>query len=283
MADKIHVSVIVVTKNAATQLSDCLQSVRDFSEVIIVNSGACSKTRDIAEIHGAQFIEFNWNGQYPKKRQWCLDHVVTRNEWVFFLDADERMTSDLVQEIAYKVSDKVDVYEAAYFVRGQPVFDGKALRFGRWNNKIVLFRKSNAHYPDVGETHIAEMGDVEGHYQPRIIGVVKQLDYHVIHDCAQDVHEWKARHQRYAVWQAAMDKTLMREPGLRGAMKKIFHALPGRHVIAFLDSYLMRLGFCDGRAGLRYALARGWYYGLVAALRRENTSRALDSSVSEKS
>ncbi len=95
----IPVSVIVVTKNEEKRIERCLDALRGFDEIAVVDSQSTDATRDIARACGAKVVNFAWNGRYPKKFQWCLDNLALKHDWAFFVDADEIVTPELVEEI----------------------------------------------------------------------------------------------------------------------------------------------------------------------------------------
>lgn len=270
MLDRI--SVVVVTKNAAEMLRHCLMALSDFYHVVVADSNSEDESVTIAESLGIPVEDFTWNGQYPKKRQWCLDHLEELREYVFFIDADEIVTAELVAEIKSLGGDK-----AGYFVQGQYMFENKLLRHGMRNNKLCLISHSEIQFPVVDDLDIKGMGEIEGHYQP----VLKQkkrdefgtLKAPLIH-YAYDVN-WDERHQRYACWQAAVEarKAL---PGdvtlIRKTLKIIFSIAALRPAMAFLHSYIFKMGFLDGGAGYRFALSRYRYYRMINANREKGRS-----------
>ncbi len=132
-------------------------------DVVVIDSGSTDDTVTIAESHGARVVPFAWNGQYPKKRQWCLDHLELAHDWVFFVDADEIVTPALADEIRRVVAAPA---HQGYFIEGQYVIDGKVLRFGLKNSKIVLFDRRQFSFPVISDLYISGMGEMEGHYQP---------------------------------------------------------------------------------------------------------------------
>ncbi len=269
----IPVSVLIVTKNAAEGLAATLESLEDFSEILVIDSHSTDGTRLIAAAHKVPVIPYQWNGQYPKKRQWCLENVAVENEWILFLDADEIVTDALRREIADTLS---DTKHAAFFLRGQPVFCGKPLKYGRWNNKIVLFRKGALRYPELPDTH-TPMGEIEGHVQPFVTGTVGQLKNALLHDAADDLDAWIDRHQRYAAWQAEIDAANTNlsasERGARRIAKRFFAALPLRPVWVFMDSYVWKKGALDGSPGFHYATARAFFYWMASAKKTANANK----------
>lgn len=71
-AEKIPISVIILTKNEEKAITECVLSVQKFSQVVIVDSLSSDRTVEIAKSLGAEILEFLWNGDYPKKKQWAL-------------------------------------------------------------------------------------------------------------------------------------------------------------------------------------------------------------------
>lgn len=261
--DKIPVSVLITTKNEEHNIARCLEALSDFDEVIIVDSNSDDRTCAIAREYGVRAENFTWNNAYPKKRQWCLDNLDIQHDFVFFVDADELVTSGLVSEIK-----GLSWAAQGYFVSGQYVVEGRVLRFGMQNKKLCLFNRHYFEFPVVDDLDIPGMGEIEGHYQPvakHDAVKIDSLKHGVLHYAFEDWDGWEARHERYAVWEAEMisrnaypkDPVLIRE-----CCKQIFRAMPSlvRGIVAFLDSYIVRLGFLDGRAGFLLAYSRLSYY-----------------------
>lgn len=97
---KIPVSIVVVTRDEEARIGPCLAALSDFDDVWVVDSGSGDKTCAVAEAAGAKVRDFEWDGGYPKKRGWCLQHLELAYNHVFFVDADEIVTPHLVAEIA---------------------------------------------------------------------------------------------------------------------------------------------------------------------------------------
>ena len=104
MKSKTPVSVIVPVKNEAENLKRCLPALDWADEVFIVDSQSTDETEQVAAASGARVVQFHFNGSYPKKKNWALDHLPLRNEWVLIVDADEVVVPDLAAEITRRIS-----------------------------------------------------------------------------------------------------------------------------------------------------------------------------------
>ncbi len=274
----IPVSVVVMTRNEAVNLPLCLSRLDRFAERFVVDSASTDGTPAIAAACGARVVPFRWDGRYPKKKQWCLDRLPFTQDWVLFVDADERLTDGLIAEIARLMGAGPD--RAAYWIAGRPVVRGVPLRFGCWNRKLALLDRRRARFPDLPDLDVAAMWEVEGHYQPIIAGPSGRLRQPMDHADDKPPSAWFDRHNRYSDWEAAlradgrMDRLIDHERGARRLMKRLFQRLPFRPLLAFLHSYIAKLGVLDGRAGLDHALARAFYYWQVAVKMRAIRARA---------
>src|SRR6478735_3806364 len=105
---KIPATILIQTKNEEASIQKCVAALGDFDEIIVVDSNSTDRTAELATASGATVINFTWNGEYPQKKQWQLEHVPTRNPWILFLDADEYPSRELVEEIAAIVSDPLE-------------------------------------------------------------------------------------------------------------------------------------------------------------------------------
>ncbi len=270
----IPVSVIVVTKNAAQLIDGCLKSLTPFHDIWVIDSESRDGTASIAENHGVQVVHYKWNGQYPKKRQWCLDTLPLKYEWVLFVDADELIPESLIEEIRTLLSSSPS--EAGFFITGKYRINGKVLQFG-WNNKkIALLHCKRMAFPVVNDLDIPGMGEIEGHYQPVLkpntlhlkIGILKN---YMIHDALEDKRAWTFRHEKYARWEAGMNvkNAWPIDPvSWRETLKKFLRRSKYRAEIIFVVGYILRLGVLDGKAGLNLAQMRYHYLNKIKELNR---------------
>jgi len=260
----IPVSVIVMTRNEADNIAACLAGLGDFAQVFVVDSASTDGTAELAAQIGAEVVPFRWDGRYPKKKQWCLDRLPFRHDWVLYVDADERVTPALAAEIAALIA--AGPGHAGYFIESRMVFLGRRLRFGQRNCKLALIDRRRGGFRDCPDLDVAAMWEVEGHYQPVLDGTAGRLKAWMWHEDTKPPFAWFERHNRYSDWEAALrrDGRLARlardeSPGRR-RLKGLVARLPARPLLMFLHSYLFRLGLLDGAAGFHYALARAFYY-----------------------
>lgn len=273
------ISVLITTLNEEASLAKCLQSIIShevFDEVIVIDSNSTDKTARLAESYGVRVETFSWNGQYPKKRQWVLDTIKIKNDWVFWLDADEVVTPSFISEL-----DQLDFGKAGYFVRGRYVIDAKPLLFGVLNNKLVLFNRHKVHFPVVDDLSVSEMGEMEGHYQPVLKHEyweqkIGQIAEPILHYAYDDRESWVSRHERYAMWEVYMIQTRSypEDPvPWRQKLKEIFRGIPCRAAFMFIYAYIIKLGVLDGRQGLFFSMSRYRYYRHVSEILKTNRAK----------
>lgn len=266
----IPISVVISTRNEEQNIVECIKSLQMFSQVVVVDSFSTDKTVELANILGAGTINFKWNGKYPKKKQWILENVPLENEWVLFIDADERVPESLSFELASMNFEQLN--HSGYIVELDYVFFGKVLKYGQRPSKLALMKIKDSYFPPVDDLEASGMGELEGHYQPHIIGTVGRLRNRILHQDNDPFESWVLRHLNYAKWESFVAKNnSARGVVLKNKTRegKMFHKLPLKPIIFFLNSFFLKLGFLDGRAGLNYALAKSWYYWLISALIEE--------------
>ncbi len=270
----IRISAIVLTRNEEANIGKCLRSLAGIDEIFVVDSNSEDRTREIARDHGAQVVTFTWDGRYPKKKQWALENLPFSHDWVLYLDADEELTPELRNELA-RLFAGGEPPHAGYFARLDYRFLGRTLRHGQRVYKLILFDRRRGRFLDYDDLDAVNMWEVEGHYQPAIDGVTALLRGRVLHADHDSLYSWFARHNRYSDWEAVLRRKdgLARDdeaqPGTRRLLKSIFARLPFKPLAFFVYSYVLRLGFLDGRAGFHYAIAKSTYYWQVGLKMRE--------------
>lgn len=265
--EAIPVSIIVMTKNEERNLAKCLRTLARFDEVFVVDSDSTDKTVAIAEEMGAKVIDFRWNGGYPKKKQWCLENLPFRHDWVLYVDADEEVYAELAEEIARLM--RAGPKHAGYFIAADFRFIGKVLRHGHSNCKLALLDRHRTCFREFDDLDAANMWEVEGHYQPHVNGTVGIMKSRMLHSDDKTLFHYFDRHNRYSDWEAVVRRNAAlassQETQLAGrrVLKQMFNAMPFKGLLAFVHSYFLRLGFLDGAPGFHFAMARGFYYWQV--------------------
>ena len=124
---KISISVAIPVKNEEQNLARCLERLHRFEEIIVIDSGSTDRTKEIAHQFGARVVDFQWDGHYPKKRNWLLLTQTIASPWILFLDADEYVDDAFCEEVARATQrDDVDGFWLGY----ENYFLGRKMRFG---------------------------------------------------------------------------------------------------------------------------------------------------------
>lgn len=263
----IPVTVVVPAKNEERNLPECLASLGDFSEVMLVDSGSTDRTIEIAEAAGARVVRFEWNGQFPKKRNWALRTQSFANAWVLFLDADERIGPQAADEIRQAVSrdDKV-----GYWLNYDNHFMGRVLRHGVPQRKLALFRVGAGEYERIEDQRWSAF-DMEIHEHPILSGAVGEVQARLEHKDYRGLHHFIARHNEYSTWEARRLAALRGDPAAWRALTAR-QRFKYRNLTSwwfapfyFLLNYVAKAGFLDGRAGLFYSILKSEYFFSIRA------------------
>jgi len=271
---KASLSVIVPALNEEKNLPDCLASVEWADEVFVVDSGSKDRTCQIAEEHGAKVLQFHYEPGGPRKKNWALESLPLRNEWILLVDADERITPALQAEIAAALADPAGC--AGFYLNRKLIFLGKWIRHGgnypSWN--LRLFRREAGRYERLDTEDLAMAGDVEVHEHVVLQGKAGYLKEPMLHLDYKDLASFIERHNRYSTWEARMRQRMLDGKEFSSAiparlfgspvervrfLKRIWVRLPLRPLALFVYRYFFKLGFLDGRAGFIYCVFKAIY------------------------
>src|SRR6266516_3895030 len=114
-------SVLIPTLNERRNIEACLASVAWSYDIVVVDSGSTDCTAALAQSRGARVVPFQWNKEFPKKKNWALANVDWKHEWVLILDADERILPELAREIQEALTQPL---ADGYFIKRRFVFMG---------------------------------------------------------------------------------------------------------------------------------------------------------------
>ena len=224
------ISVIVITKNEEAHIFDCLESVKWADEIIVVDNFSDDKTFEICKKFTSLVYLHDWQGFGIQKNR-ALSYAT--GEWVFSIDADERVDADLknaILEAVYKNEN------CAYKVKRLNFFSGKAMRFGKWSKDrpLRLFKRCR------GEFSLDKV-----HESVNCEDSQKVLSGYLHHYPYKNYESYIQKMQLYtSVW--------AQEQFSKGRKSSIFKAFL-RAWFKFISSYIFRLGFLDGSIGFSVA------------------------------
>ncbi len=222
---KNNISVIVITKNEEGNIEECLKSVKWADEIIVVDAESSDSTIKITEKFTKNIFVKSWEG-FAKQKRYALS--LASNDWVLSIDADERVTDDLADEI---ISKDLNAYEG-YFIRRENYFFGKLITTCGWEKdyQLRLFKKSKTR---VTEKLVHEGFEVEGNRT--------NLENPLIHYPNQNLHQAIEKANKYSSL-VAIEK--FRE-GKEYSLLKLLFQPP----VSFYHYYIARKGLKDGIHG----------------------------------
>jgi len=270
---RIPITVLILCKNEEKAISDCIKSASKFDQIIVIDSDSTDNTVAMAKRHGAEVVNFIWNGHYPKKKQWALELEQIRHDWVLFLDSDERISSELSREIFDSLTNHTLQETAAIDIPLRYFFGGKYLHWGITMYKRSLINKKVCKFPEIEDLGVTNMWEVEGHYQPvPTRGEIRRFKNCIDHYDPDTLFDYFARHNRYSDWEAFLicnSRALEQVRMARTSQGRFFSRVPFKPILIFFYSYFLKLGIFDGRAGLDFALSRSFYYWQIELKVRE--------------
>lgn len=231
MADKLPLTLVVITRDAATQIAACLASLPQAGEALVVDSGSRDDTVEIARAGGARVLAHAWEG-FGRQKQFAVAAAV--HDWVLCLDADERVTPALAAAIDALFANGAPP-APAYAVARRNRFLGRWLAHGEgypdWN--VRLFDRRRARWTDdpVHEHVLAE-------------GRIERLAGDLLHASAESIDAYVAKQNRYTTLQAEA----MHARGERASIARIALSPLAR----FLRFYVVKGGALDGVAGFAH-------------------------------
>ncbi len=260
------VSILVPTLNEEKNLPICLASCAWADQLVVLDGFSIDRTEEIAREHGAEFVRHRFES-YSANKNWALDNVEWRNPWIFILDADERFTRELIDEVQAVVASPSA--RDGYFVNRRFIFLGRWIRhcgwYPSWN--LRLFRRGRARYDDrVVHEHM------------RVEGTVDYLKNDLVHEDQKGLHDFLDRHNRYSTLEATARLAAREEFHLaqlwnpvqrrRFLRDWIWPCVPAKPLALFVHMYGFHLGFLDGRAGAVFSLLQAqqeWHVQLKMA------------------
>ena len=264
-------SVLILAYNSELSIGETIRSVLPLTDDIhIVDSFSKDSTVALARQLGAEVVEHAFE-DYGSQRNWAIDNVPVRYGWQLHLDADERLTPTLLEEIRALPDDPE---ETGFILPRQMIFLGRPIRHGALNPTwhMRLFRNGMGR---------CEMRKYDQHFYV-LSGSTRQLRHDMIDDIRMPLSEWTFRHNRWA--DAEVDEQIAQSKraaaqGVQSSaggnvierrrhLRDIYNGSPLflRPFLLFFYRYVLRLGFLDGKEGfIFFVLQTFWFRFLIDA------------------
>jgi glycosyltransferase involved in cell wall biosynthesis len=275
---KITIDIIIPTLNEAHHIREAVLNAQQLGQVFVLDSLSTDGTQELARQAGATVVEHAFQ-DYATQKNWGLDNLPLTSEWVFILDADERVTPDLVAEIERRITRRPKI--TGYYVNRQLVWLGRKIRHGglfpSWN--LRLFRRGLARY---------ENRKVHEHVICR--GPTEYLKHPMLHIRIETVDEFIRKHIRYADLESDEWVRAQFEPNTQVPARELFRdylrirqwirrqiwpRVPCRPLLRFVYMFFVRFGILDGKPGWYMAWLMANYEFMITLLYKDKLSRRL--------
>ncbi len=259
-------SIYILTYNEESEIAACIESALPYcDDIIVVDSFSRDRTLEIARRYPVRTFEHAFES-HGKQRTWMLREVPTKYEWVYILEADERLTPALQAECVQASQSQTYI---GYYVAERVIFMQHWIRrctqYPRY--QLRLFRKDKVWFDDYGHTE-REVCDGP-------VGFLRETYPH--YTSGKGFSRWIDKHNRYSTDEAR--ETLRQleagkvdwralllgrsEVERRRALKDLSMRLPGRPLLRFIYMYILLGGFLDGRAGFTWCVLQAFYEYLI--------------------
>jgi glycosyltransferase involved in cell wall biosynthesis len=243
-------SAVILTLNEEDNLPKCLHSLRECTDIVVLDSGSTDRTCEIARSSGARVVVNRFNN-FAQQRNFAHEQISFKHPWLLHLDADEEMTTELHRECdAVGNPNHLD----GFWIAPKMLFEGQ------WLPRCTDYPAWQARFVHVERFRFIEVGHGQREDPSMRMGRLKKNYQHDM--TAKGVPDWIDKHHRYARAEALNWNSRPR-PNLkclflpnalerRRTIKAISYHLPARPLLRFVYQYVLRRGFLDGAAGLRY-------------------------------
>lgn len=233
----VKISACIIAFNEEKNIRAAIESVAWADEILLIDSGSTDRTREIARSSGARVLSRDWLG-FAGQKQFAVDNAA--HDWVFSLDADERVSDDLKREILNLKARGEKHSAAGYRVPRLSFYMNRAIRHGGWypDWQMRFFNRTRGAWSDVLIHESFKLNDG---------AAAEKLSGDILHYSIENAaHHNRMIAERYAPLAARQ----MFERGRATSPFKVMTA----GLAAFLQTYILKLGFLDGFAG--FCIAR---------------------------
>lgn len=222
------VTAIIPCKNEEANIAEAIQAVSWADEILVIDSYSTDRTVAIAKQFGVKILQRPFD-THARQKNWAIDQAT--HNWIFLLDADERVPVPLSVEIK-NILQNQEHTKVAYWIRRQNYFMGKQVRYSGWQyDKVIrLFRRDTCRYPEV-----------QVHEEIKATGPVGTLQNKLVHHTYRGLRQYLEKWDHYT-WLSANDRNK------KTAHVTLYH-LAVKPVIRFFRHYIWFRGFLDGKVG----------------------------------
>ncbi len=272
-------SIFILTHNEEIDIAACIESALLSDDAIVVDSYSSDRTLEIAQNYPVRIVQHEFES-HGRQRTWMLRNVPTKYDWVYILEADERMTPQLFTECTKAIKSQDYI---GYYVAEKVIFMGNWIRRSTQYPpyQMRLFRKDKVWFTDYGH---AEREVCNGQ-----AGYLKETYPHFT--CSKGLTRWIEKHNRYST-NEAIETLRQLEQGTvnwqnlllgrteierRRALKDLSLRIPFRPLVRFFYMYFLLGGFLDGSAGIAWCTLQAFYEYLIVLKVREIKSQKLSN------
>ncbi|MEM9977194.1 MAG: glycosyltransferase family 2 protein [Cyanobacteria bacterium P01_D01_bin.2] len=259
------ISIFILTFNEELDIAACIESALVSDDVVVVDSYSCDRTVAIAQGYPVRLVQHRFES-HGRQRTWMLETVPAKYDWVYILEADERMTPALFAECVEAVQTQTHV---GYYVAEQVMF------MGRWIRRSTQYPRYQLRLLQVGQVVFDDYGHAEREVVTGTTGFLKATYPH--YTAGKGFSRWVAKHNRYStdeaqetVQQLALGTVDWRtivigrtEVERRRALKDMSLRMPLRPLVRWLYMYFILGGVLDGRAGFAWCTLQAFYEYLI--------------------
>jgi glycosyltransferase involved in cell wall biosynthesis len=230
------ITTIILTKNEELNITDCLERLKWCDEVIVLDSFSSDHTVEIARQFGVHVVQLPFQN-FADQRNAAID--IAESDWIFFVDADERVTDDLAQEVKLATLDQDCV---GWWIPRKNNYFGKWLNYGGFfpDYQFRLLKKDKCRFDPQQKVH----------EKPILDGRTGYLQNALIHYCYQNLSDLKKAKERYA--------GLLAEIHYERGLKPSYHMVAAPFLTFFQQCFILQ-GYKDGKVGLLISLVWAYY------------------------
>lgn len=264
------ISVLILTLNEESNLPTCLDTVKWSDDVVVFDSFSTDRTVEIARSQGARVIQREFDN-WAAHQNWANENIQFKHQWVFYLDADERMTEGLEQEITGIAGSRTE-HRVAFYCGRRNYFMGRWIKHAYPPSLLMrFFRPQKVRF----ERLVNPVPVINGPH-----GYLREMFEH--YNFSSGLTKWFDKHNKYSHFEAMEGMKVLHQQDVdygllvsrdralrRKALKNISFRLPCRPLLKFFYFYFVQRGFLDGRPGLTYCIMQSIYEYMIVVKMNE--------------